>query len=226
MKILFEGPQWFVLEKPCGIHSVRGDDTEAKSVEDWVRENIKSNQDLPEGGVVHRLDQKTSGCLLVAKNLEAYTALRERMSSNDGNIQKIYLAIVEGNIKPGKFVLYYHSRYKRSQKITVSKIGANEIRGECQWSVRETREHSTLLEVNLIGRGKRHQIRAGFAHLGHPIRGDTLYGGKLWREGFGLHAYKLVIDGQKVTCLPPENWYVGKSQREPGENFREIDFEG
>jgi 23S rRNA pseudouridine1911/1915/1917 synthase len=56
--------------------------------------------------------------------------------------------------------------------------------------------------VELVGRGRRHQIRAGLAWLGHPLAGDSLYGGSGDREMPALHAWRVEIDGERVECPP------------------------
>ncbi len=61
------------------------------------------------------------------------------------------------------------------------------------WKILEKRRHSTLVEVDLET-GFLHQIRATFAHLGHPLLGDAYYGGPP-ADRLRLHAWKLACDG-------------------------------
>jgi 23S rRNA-/tRNA-specific pseudouridylate synthase len=56
---------------------------------------------------------------------------------------------------------------------------------------------NTLVEVELLGPGRRHQIRAGMAHEGHPLVGDTLYGGSSREGGLCLHAWRL--EGESLS---------------------------
>jgi 23S rRNA-/tRNA-specific pseudouridylate synthase len=104
----------------------------------------------------------------------------------------------------GQFRLYFTSRYKRSKKVTVTDEGEARHAGECRWIVRERRADFARLEVHLIGAGRRHQIRAGLAHLGAPILGDALYGGPAARDGLlHLHAWRVELEGVVVECAPP-----------------------
>ena len=202
--IFKEGNTWLVINKPSGFHSVADQENlNEPSVEEWLKINRPELQSLPECGLVHRLDQKTSGVLLVAKTPEIYLSFRELMRGRD--IQKTYLAIVVGSIKNGEFKLYFSSRYKRSQKITVSTSGSPSTQGQCRWRTLASDKKHSLLEVELIGRGKRHQIRAGLAYQGHPLVGDTLYGGPK-SEFFGLHSWKLSWQSIKIECPPPSQW--------------------
>jgi 23S rRNA pseudouridine1911/1915/1917 synthase len=175
--LLHETSEWIIFNKPSGWHTLASDYDEGLSFEKWLKENRPEQAKIPESGIVQRLDHSTSGCLLVAKSAAGYEKLRERISNREAGVQKIYLALVQGKAKAGHFRFYFTGRYKRSRKVTVKKTGKVQNMGECSWSVKEARENSTLLEVSLLGPGQRHQIRAGLAFLGHPIRGDKLYGG-------------------------------------------------
>jgi len=63
----------------------------------------------------------------------------------------------------------------------------------------------------LIGPGRRHQIRAGLSHFGHPLVDGQTYGGAAWAEGTGwaaLHAHRITLDGTTVVAPPPEAWHL------------------
>ncbi len=191
------------------------DISEGQSLEAWLLEQYPEQKSIPDSGIAHRLDQRTSGCLLVARTESSYMHLRDDIRS--GAIRKIYLTYVKGLCRSGDFTLYFSSRYKRSQKVTVAETGPEKVRGRCQWTMLKTDRDRSLLEVELLGRGKRHQIRAGFAHLGHPLVGDRLYGGPAWNSRFGLHAWKLLWKKHEVICPPPDDW---------PEDFKKIGEEG
>jgi 23S rRNA-/tRNA-specific pseudouridylate synthase len=88
----------------------------------------------------------------------------------------------------------------------VATTGRANHHGRGAWRVVERNDDHDLVEVRLIGPGRRHQIRAGLAFLGHPIINDELYGGPASsRPGiFGLHAWKLVIGVIEVVAPIPD----------------------
>lgn len=191
---------WMVVDKPAGWHSVEVSKTDgAPTVEQVLRRDHPPLQGMPEAGLVHRLDQGTSGCLLVATS----TASRERLRSamKDGSVRKIYLAATDGVIPTeGEFRLFFSSRHRRSAKVSVRSDGTAAEEGRCRW--RRIPGERNLLEVELIGPGRRHQIRAGLASLGAPLRGDELYGGPA-APRLALHAWRLVIDGRTIESPRP-----------------------
>lgn len=214
-EVIGQTEQWLVINKPSGWHSVRigsgghGSDAASTSgpvLQDWLEMRFPELGSLRESGLVQRLDQLTSGCVIAGRSEAAVARLRDALRRPAGGIGKTYLAMVEGDASPGSFELYFHSRYRRSRKISVADSGGEGERGECRWRVRKRFPDGALLEVDLLGPGRRHQIRAGLAHLGHPLLGDELYGGPPWDGRFGLHAWRVVIDGQTVEADAPELW--------------------
>ena len=211
ISILREEPSWLVLAKPAGMHTVEQNGNEgAPSVESWLRAARPELAGLDECGLVHRLDFDTSGCLIVAKAEGTRERLRDAFSGRGGDIRKIYLARVEGRfadrVMAGAFTLSFTSRHKGSSKVSVHARGEPETIGRCRWRVLSVLDETTLVEVELLGPGRRHQIRAGFAYEGHPLVGDALYGSRA--DGpIRLHAARVEVDGVTVEC-PPPGWVV------------------
>ena len=205
--ILHEAATWFVVAKPAGIHSVRQDGSDGPSVEAWLAQSRPELANLDECGLAHRIDFDTSGCLIIAKDAATRERLRDAFTGHRGEIRKTYLARVEGlydnRVMAGTFTLSFASRHKGSAKASVHTRGEPETIGRCRWRVRSVRDDTTLIEVDLLGPGRRHQIRAGFAYEGHPLVGDTLYGAQEAASGLGLHAWRVEIDGVVVECPIP-----------------------
>lgn len=205
--VIREEPSWLVVAKPAGMHTVSQRESDAPSVEAWLRAQRPDLAGLEECGLVHRLDLDTSGCLIVAKDEATRRRLREWFSGRGGDIRKHYLALVEGRATAGSFTLSFASRHKGSAKVSVSPRGEADTIGRCRWTVRAAPRAEgapvTLLAVELLGPGRRHQIRAGLAHLGHPLVGDTLYGAKPSEGGARLHAARVEVDGLEAACTAP-----------------------
>jgi 23S rRNA pseudouridine1911/1915/1917 synthase len=202
--ILHRTEQWLVLGKPAGWHTVSGQSDEP-DMESWLRVKIPACSELEEAGLVHRLDLPTSGCLLAATDEIIRQTLRDAMSGRGNTrIEKQYVArCAAGLPQQGAFELYFTKRHRGSRKMTVSKHGAERTLGKCTWNVLSRSGKGDLVELELLGPGRRHMLRAGMAFLGHPLVGDTLYGGSTTNDSPLLHARRLIISGLAVESPAP-----------------------
>lgn len=154
-----------------------------------------------EGGLVHRLDNGTSGALLIARTLEAHVYLRRELRS--GNITRRYQALVIGRLENELEIdePIGHRRGGARRMNTLSARGTR-IRGRARPAstrVEPLREvgRFTLLAVTPRS-GSRHQIRVHLADAGYPIVGDSLYGAPpasgLPEGRFWLHLAQIEFD--------------------------------
>jgi 23S rRNA pseudouridine1911/1915/1917 synthase len=236
-RVIIERPDWRVLAKPAGWHTLahaggnaertsggeagdaadgpgrdEGADAAPGSLEAWLRAAHPEHASIPEAGIAHRLDQGTSGCVVAGRTAEAHARLRGEVGSS-GGARKTYLALARTGLPDdGTFRLYFSSRHKGSRKVTVRREGTGPECGRCRWHVAERAVDGAhdLVEVEVIGRGRRHQVRAGLASLGHPLRGDALYGGDASRDAHpALHAWRVEVDGETVECPPDARFARG-----------------
>jgi 23S rRNA pseudouridine1911/1915/1917 synthase len=143
-------------------------------------------------GIVHRLDQDTSGLLVVARTDEA---LREMVAQQKAHrMLKAYLAVVEGRMKTPAGVIDAPIGRHPTDRIRQA-IVANGREARTHYRVQEELGSYTLVEAQLET-GRTHQIRVHFASLHRPLLGDPLYGPRKPRSTFGLrrqflHAHRL-----------------------------------
>lgn len=140
-------------------------------------------------GIVHRLDKETSGLMIVAKTDVAHARLSEMLKYH--TINRNYIALVKGRIKEKSGTISLPLKRKTGEvKMKVSVSGKNAI---THFKVLERFDDYTLLDIRLET-GRTHQIRVHLAHIGHPLVGDRVYGGKdknISLERHFLHSYKI-----------------------------------
>ena len=124
-------------------------------------------------GIVHRIDKDTSGLLVVAKNDAAHVSLSEQIKNK--TCRRIYLALVEGVVKENDGVI--DTFIGRSDKNrTMMAVKSDGRRAVTHYKVIRRYKDYTLMEFSLET-GRTHQIRVHMSHIGHPVLGDTVYGG-------------------------------------------------
>ena len=175
--ILFEDADLLFVDKPAGmiVHPAPGHETGALTqalVAHCPAMAEVGSRERP--GVVHRLDQDTSGVMVFAKTARAYLALRKLFESHAG-IEKTYLAVLHGAPKPKEGVLDTPIGRKGWDAKRMAVDGRDGKRAVTRWTVLQKAGGLALVEFR-IETGRTHQIRVHAAHLGHPVAGDPLYG--------------------------------------------------
>ena len=149
-------------------------------------------------GIVHRLDRDTSGLLVVARTGRAYRALVEAIKNRE--VSRRYLALVWGGLRAASGVVEgaIGRDPRRRQQMAVVGHGGKPAR--TRWRVTERFGACTALEVTL-DTGRTHQIRVHFSHLGHPVVGDRVYGGRA-RMRLSLSAAERSLADALLDMLP------------------------
>ena len=143
----------------------------------------------------NRIDRNTGGIVIAAKTAEALRVMNQKIK--DRELDKRYLAIVEGTPKPreGSLKGYLFKDAKKNRVFVTDTPQAGAKSCQTNYKVLATERGLSLVECELIT-GRTHQIRAQFAHAGHPLLGDGKYG-KLDKQSGrnyqALYSYKLTF---------------------------------
>lgn len=218
LPVIYEDKDCFAVDKPAGlsVHKVSPTDPQETVADILVRERpyLAGVGESPlRPGLVHRLDKETSGVLLVAKNQESFSYLKNLFQTR--SVAKEYLALVHGKPKQptgtidaplGKLGTKQTTQLKGKRELTV-RDAVTDYRTE-----REYRDYTLVRALPRTGRT--HQIRVHLKHIGCPLAGDKLYASKRpLPQGLGrlfLHAEKLSFTapgGQALVLeapLPPD----------------------
>ena len=220
LDILYEDDSLIVVDKPPGmvVHPAAGNygGTLVNALQFHCRD-LSGIGGVMRPGIVHRLDKGTSGLMVVAKSDEAHRHLSEQFKNR--RVSKQYTALVHGNLRQDEGVVdapVGRHPVERKKMSTKSRRGKEAI---TRWRVLERFGDFTLVEAK-IDTGRTHQIRVHLSSLGHPVVGDSVYGGskrtvetpemravvkKLTRQA--LHAGRLSfahpVTGQEMTFESP-----------------------
>lgn len=181
--VIAENEHFIVIDKPAGIQTHPSATEKRNTVTNWIiakYPKITSVGEPLRPGIVHRLDQETSGLLLIAKNKRSFTRLKDLFKKH--LIQKRYHALVFGIPKESTVViktpLARSNRGDRQKAIFPGQHGKGAIRSaETHYKILKTFKNTSLVELE-PRTGRTHQIRVHMASIGHPVIGDTLYGSK------------------------------------------------
>ena len=185
LDVRFERSDLVVVEKPAGQPTapVRPGETGTlvNALIARYPEMVGVGYGPREPGIVHRLDTETSGLLLAARTQTAFASLVSSLRS--GTIRKEYFLVCEGSglSDSGGIDIPIGIDSKRGQRV-VPCVHAEEIRRcnprSAQTEYRVVERHGRFaLVIARAPKAVRHQIRAHFAAIGHPLVGDALYGG-------------------------------------------------
>ena len=192
LPIIFENDEFIVINKPSGLLSIASDkekgSTAYRMLTDYVQQKDKHNRIY----VVHRLDEDTSGVLMVAKNEK----IRDLLQENWNNLvsKRGYFAIVDGQMKEKQgTVKSYLKKNSQNMMYSSKKEGDGQL-AITHYKVISMNDKYSLLDVN-IDSGRKNQIRVHLGDLGHHVIGDDKYGNPSNPiKRLGLHAYELVLE--------------------------------
>jgi 23S rRNA pseudouridine1911/1915/1917 synthase len=176
-QVLYEDNHLIAVFKPHGMLT-QGDETGDESLFDWTKKYLKVTYQKPGNvflGLLHRLDRPVAGIVLFAKTSKGAARLSEQIREHQ--VQKIYHARVAGVMpKQSGVLINYLSKDETRNKVAVyDKPAVGAFYAELSYATLEQGAGTSLVEITLKT-GRPHQIRAQFAHAGHPLVGDSKYG--------------------------------------------------
>lgn len=214
LSVMYEDEAVLVIDKPAGlvVHPAAGNPD--GTLLNALLYHYPALASIPRAGIVHRLDKETTGLMMIARTLEAQTALVAQLQAR--SVSREYDAVVVGAMTAGGTVDAPIGRHPRDrQRQAVNASGKPAV---THYRVKERFRAHTHVRCRLET-GRTHQIRVHLAHARYPLIGDPVYGGRLKLpagasealkarlRGFprqALHAHKLRFDhpvtGKSVAC--------------------------
>ncbi|MDR1669303.1 MAG: RluA family pseudouridine synthase [Oscillospiraceae bacterium] len=183
LEIVYEDDDLLVLNKPRGlaVHPSPGHEsgTLVNALLAHCGESLSGVGGVKRPGIVHRLDKDTAGLMVAAKNDSTHVALSAALKKHE--VLRVYEALVRGRINQEAFTirapLGRHPADRKKQAVRPD--GRDAV---THARVLERYDGYTRVECRLET-GRTHQIRVHMAHIGHPLAGDTRYGGKAGELG-------------------------------------------
>ena len=204
LNIVYEDEQVLLVDKRPGIAVHPHDGAEyGRTLIDHIQAYLYQKREWnPRGenaftpALCNRIDRNTGGIVIAAKTAEALRVLNQKIK--DRELDKRYLAIVEGVPKPkeGSLKGYLFKDAKKNRVFVTDTPQAGAKSCQTNYRVLTSAKGLSLVECELIT-GRTHQIRAQFAHAGHPLLGDGKYGKldkRFDRNYQALYSYKLTFD--------------------------------
>jgi len=173
--IVYEDDALIVINKRAGlvVHPAAGN--RSGTLLNGLLHHCPELGQIPRAGIVHRLDKDTSGLMVVAKTLESHLALVQQL--RDKHVSRIYQAVVCGLVTAGGKIdepLGRHPVHRTKRAIS---HGADAREAVSHYRILQKFRSHTLVQVTLET-GRTHQIRVHMTHLGFPLVGDPVYGGR------------------------------------------------
>ena len=221
LNIVYEDDDIIVINKPSGmvVHPANGNETGTlvNALLYHCGSSLSGINGVIRPGIVHRIDKDTSGLLVVAKNDESHVYLSSLLK--DHGIKRTYYAVIIGHMREQRGTIDAPiARHPVDRKKMAVVAGGKEAITHYE-VIKEFNGYS-LLKLNLET-GRTHQIRVHLSYKGHPIIGDTVYGGgktpfekanKSLLDGQALHAKELSFPHPRtkeimhLECDFPDNF--------------------
>jgi len=216
LDVVYEDADVIVVNKPVGlvVHPAPGhpDGTLVNALLYHCGTSLSGINGQLRPGIVHRIDRDTSGLIIAAKNDRAHLALAAQLQ--DHSLARTYEAVAVGRLKEDRGTVNAPIGRHPVDRKKMSIDRKNGREAVTHWNVLARYPGFTHLECRLET-GRTHQIRVHLASIGHPLLGDTVYGGKKPVPGLAgqcLHARRLRFvhpstgEDMELECPLPD-WF-------------------
>jgi len=173
LDIVHQDAAIIVIHKPPGVVVHPGAGNREHTLQNALLAHDPKLRRVPRAGLVHRIDKDTSGLLVVARTIEAQTALVAALAAHE--VEREYLALCTGAMTGGGTIDEPIGRH-RTQRIKMA-VRSDGRAAVTHYRIEKRFRAHTLARVRLET-GRTHQIRVHLAHVGYPMVGDPVYGGR------------------------------------------------
>jgi len=189
ISVLYEDDDLLVVNKPAGIETHPSEQGQNQSLLNAVAYHLLIEGENCELRHIHRLDKDTTGAILFSKNAFAGAILQQML--DERTIKRTYKALVHGKLSQRKGTISSNIGRDRhhATRRRVSPTGQTAVT-HFQTLHYNRKDDLTLVQCTL-DTGRTHQIRVHLSSIGHPLAGDTLYGGEPIFSRQALHACKI-----------------------------------
>ena len=236
LDLIYEDENILLCDKPVGMVVHEDNDNTSDTLINrikcylWKKGEYNPDSELSFApALCNRIDRNTGGIVIAAKNAESLRVLNQKI--RDRELVKLYLCLVWGRLPQKSATLTaYLEKLPDENRVIVSdrKTPANRTIRTKYRVLREFTDRS-LVEVDLLT-GRTHQIRAHFAHIGHPLLGDGKFGSNKDNRQVGmdcqaLYSYKLrfefttpagcleYLNGREFTVKDPGKiWFMDRAE--------------
>ena len=174
LNVVFEDEDIIVLNKAVGLVTHPGAGNWSGTLANALLHYEPKLATLDRAGIVHRLDKNTSGLMVVARNEKSQKYLVEQLQKH--SVSREYSAIVYGHMVAGGTIDEPIGRDTKDRvKQAVSSHGKEAV---THYRVIDRYQNHTHIKA-ILETGRTHQIRVHLSHIGYPLMGDPMYGGKV-----------------------------------------------
>jgi 23S rRNA pseudouridine1911/1915/1917 synthase len=197
LDVVHEDAALLVINKPAGLVVHPGAGNPDTTLLNGLLHHCPELGTMPRAGIVHRLDKDTTGLLVIAKTLAAHHQLVAQLQAR--RVTRDYAAVVSGVVTgPGEL----HTQIGRhpAARVKMAVVAGGGKEAITHYHIVKKFAAHTWVRVRLET-GRTHQIRVHMAHIGHPLVGDSVYGGRLRLPGGVNEPLRLALQGFRRQAL-------------------------